>query len=57
MFWLEIGIFLPILAAKTAINTVSDFLEKYPDSFDNVIFVLFDEKTKRAYDAELQINR
>lgn len=42
------------LAAKTAINTISDFLEKYPDSFENVTFVLFDEKTKRAYDAELQ---
>lgn len=42
------------LAAKVAMDTVNDFLEKYPDSFDSVTFVLFDEKTKSAYDAELK---
>lgn len=42
------------LAAKVAMDTVSDFLKKYPDSFDAVTFVLFDDITKSAYDAELQ---
>lgn len=42
------------LAAKVAMDTVNDFLEKYPDSFESVTFVLFDEKTKKAYDARLQ---
>lgn len=42
------------LAAKASVDAVRSFLEKYPDSFDNVTFVLFDEKTKSAYDAELQ---
>lgn len=41
------------LAAKAALDTVSDFLKKYPDSFDTVAFVLFDDITKSAYDAEL----
>lgn len=36
-------------AAKIAVKTVKDFLEEYPDSFDLVEWVLFDDKTYRAY--------
>ena len=28
-------------------------IEEYPDAFDLILWVLFDEKTKRAYDAAL----
>ncbi len=41
------------LAAKIVISIVREFLEAYPDSFDLVEWVLFDEHTKRAYDKEV----
>ncbi len=40
-------------AAETAVRTVRDFLEKCPDAFDEVIWVLFDGRTKAAYDRAL----
>ena len=43
------------LAAKVAMDTVMNFLEKYPNSFDIVTFVLFDDITKKAYDDELKL--
>ncbi|MEG6572791.1 O-acetyl-ADP-ribose deacetylase [[Clostridium] cellulosi] len=37
------------LAAKTAISTVKDFLEKHPDAFDMVMWVLYDDDTYNSY--------
>ena len=42
-----------ILAAVTAVGEVRRRIEEYPDAFDLILWVLFDEKTKRAYDAAL----
>lgn len=41
-------------AAEIALGTVKDFLAEYPDSFDEVIWVLFDAHTKMIYDRELE---
>jgi len=41
------------LAAKAAIGAVRDFLKTHTDDFDIVTFVLFDDRTKSVYDAEL----
>ena len=40
-------------AAKIAITTVKQFLEENPGKIDEVVWVLFDEKTKTAYDKEV----
>ena len=40
-------------ASKIAVSTVSDFVKENPDSFDEILWALFDEKTKSYYDAEL----
>ena len=40
------------LAAKIAVKTVSRFLEDHPDCFDLVEWVLFDDITESAYEAE-----
>ena len=37
------------LAAKTAVNTVKEFLKEHPDAFDTVRWVLFDPVTYQAY--------
>ena len=36
-------------AAKIAIGTVRQFLQENPDLFEQVLWVLFDEKTEAAY--------
>ena len=41
-------------AAKLAVNAVKDFVTKDPEAFDLVIWVLFDERTKAAYDNALR---
>lgn len=41
------------LAARIAVHTVNRFLEDNPDSFDLVEWVLFDEKTEKAYEKEV----
>lgn len=41
------------MAAVTAVREVRRLIEEYPDAFDLILWVLFDEKTKRAYDAAL----
>ncbi len=41
------------LAAKIVISIVREFLEAYPDSFDLVEWVLFDEYTKAVYEKAL----
>lgn len=42
-------------AAKIATDTVRDFLAEHPDTFGQVIWVLFDNRTKNAYDKALFI--
>ena len=40
-------------AAKIAVVAVKEVAAEYPDAFDLVIWVLFDERTKAAYDEAL----
>ncbi len=40
-------------AAKIAVEAVKECVAEYPDAFDLVIWVLFDERTKAAYDEAL----
>ena len=42
-------------AAKIAVKTVMDFCTAHPDSFDFIRFVLFDPRTRRAYDDAIHI--
>lgn len=41
------------LAAKIAVKTVNEFLEKHENSFDLVEWVLFDERTQEVYEREV----
>jgi len=41
------------LAAVTAVGTVRAFTQQNENAFDEIIWVLFDEATKKAYDAVL----
>ena len=41
-------------AAKIAIQTVRKMVEKHPEAFDEILWVLFDERTKLVYDGVLQ---
>lgn len=41
-------------AAKIAIQAVREFLEEYPEKFDLVQWVLFDDKTMAVYEAEVE---
>lgn len=41
------------LAAKIAVQTVAGFLDENEEKFDLVEWVLFDENTKKVYDAEV----
>ena len=43
-------------AAEIAVQTVRKVIEEYPDAFDEILWVLFDERTKLVYDGELQKN-
>ena len=38
-------------AAKVAIRAVTDVLEKEPDCFDRVVFVMFSERDREVYEA------
>lgn len=42
-----------VLGDITKIDTVKQFLEENPGKIDEVVWVLFDEKTKTAYDKEV----
>lgn len=42
-------------AARVAIKTVKDFKNENPDTFDRIIWVLFDEHTKMVYDRVLDM--
>ena len=41
-------------AAETAVSAVREYVSAHPDAFDLVMWVLFDEKTKAAYDQAVQ---
>lgn len=40
-------------AAEIAVQAVRDTVRKFPDALDEVVWVLFDETTKKAYDEVL----
>ena len=42
-------------AAKIAVSTANKFLEENPEKFDLVLWVLFDDKTKEAYQHALRL--
>lgn len=41
-------------AAKVAVDTVCQFLEQFPDAFDTITWVLFDDQTLAAYEYEVK---
>lgn len=43
-------------AAEIAVGTVRAFVQDYPDAFDEILWVLFDERTKLVYDEKLTAN-
>ena len=42
-------------ASEAAVLTVRDFVREHPDAFDEILWVLFDKKTKSVYDEALKI--
>jgi O-acetyl-ADP-ribose deacetylase (regulator of RNase III) len=42
-------------AAQIAVQTVKEFVEEHPGVMDEIIWVLFDLKTKAAYDDALEL--
>lgn len=43
------------LAAKIAVRTVRDYINNYPDAFDLVEWVLFDDETFEIYNNEISL--
>ena len=41
-------------AAEIAVRTVRKVVEERPEAFDEILWVLFDERTKLVYDGEIQ---
>ena len=41
-------------AAEIAVDTVREFIAQHPDAFDDIVWVLFDERTKASYDNALK---
>ena len=41
-------------AAEVAVRAVSEFISANPDAVDEIVWVLFDAKTKAAYDKALK---
>ena len=41
-------------AAKIAIRTIRMMVDKHPEAFDEILWVLFDGRTKLTYDGALQ---
>ncbi|MCI7097560.1 MAG: O-acetyl-ADP-ribose deacetylase [Lachnospiraceae bacterium] len=37
-------------AAQTAVKAVREYVKENPEAFDEILWVLFDEKTKKVYD-------
>ena len=44
-------------AAEIAIGAVRAVVKEYPKAFDEILWVLFDERTKLVYDGALQKRR
>lgn len=42
-------------AARVAVTAVWEFFQSYEDAFDRVVWVLFDENTKKVYDAAAEL--
>ncbi len=42
-------------AADVAVQAVIGFATRHPDAFDEILWVLFDERTKAAYDGALAV--
>ena len=42
-------------AADVAVQAVIGFVTRHPDAFDEILWVLFDERTKAAYDRTLAV--
>ena len=40
-------------AAEIAVKTVKDVVDNHPETFDDILWILFDETTKAAYDDAL----
>ncbi len=40
-------------AAEIAVNAVLEYVNNHPDAFDEIVWVLFDSRTKEAYDHAL----
>ena len=41
-------------AAEIAVQTVREVVQEHPEAFDEILWVLFDERTKLVYDLALQ---
>lgn len=41
-------------AAKVAVETVKTVIKEFPDAFDDIVWVLFDERTQKVYERVLQ---
>lgn len=41
-------------AAEIAVKAVSEYVQKHPDSFDFIVWALFDSKTFSAYESEIR---
>ena len=41
-------------AAKIAVQAVQAVVKEHPEAFDEILWVLFDERTKLVYDGALQ---
>lgn len=42
-------------AAEAAVKAVREYVEENPEAFDEILWVLFDERTKKAYDHALEL--
>ena len=42
-------------AAEIAVNTAREYVAAHPDAFDQITWVLFDDRTKAAYDRALNL--
>ncbi|MDY4969866.1 MAG: O-acetyl-ADP-ribose deacetylase [Lachnospiraceae bacterium] len=42
-------------AAEAAVKAVREYVEENPEAFDEILWVLFDERTRKAYDHALEL--
>jgi O-acetyl-ADP-ribose deacetylase (regulator of RNase III) len=42
-------------AAKIAVQTVQEFVKEHLEAFDEILWVLFDERTKLTYDENISV--